>query len=72
MENLSRLVNADRLSEDREEQSLRPSSLNEFVGQRKIVDNLRVFIQSARMRKTPSTMCFWPVRPGWARPRSRL
>ncbi|MCU0843419.1 MAG: Holliday junction branch migration DNA helicase RuvB [Spirochaetes bacterium] len=53
MENLSRLVNADRLSEDREEQSLRPSSLDEFVGQRKIVDNLRVFIQSARMRKTP-------------------
>ncbi len=53
MENLSRLVNADRLSEDKEEQSLRPSSLAEFVGQRKIVDNLRVFIQSARMRKTP-------------------
>lgn len=53
MENLSRLVNADRLSEDRQEQSLRPSSLDEFVGQRKIVDNLRVFIESARMRKTP-------------------
>ncbi|HSV97967.1 MAG TPA: Holliday junction branch migration DNA helicase RuvB [Spirochaetota bacterium] len=53
MENLSRLVNADRLSEDKEERSLRPSSLGEFVGQRKIVDNLRVFIQSARMRKTP-------------------
>ncbi|HPI14122.1 MAG TPA: Holliday junction branch migration DNA helicase RuvB [Spirochaetota bacterium] len=53
MENLSRLVNADRLSEDREEQSLRPSNLDEFVGQRKIVDNLRVFIQSAKMRKNP-------------------
>jgi len=32
------------------EQSLRPRQLDEYVGQRKIVDNLRVFIQAARGR----------------------
>jgi Holliday junction DNA helicase RuvB len=32
------------------EQSLRPRHLDEYVGQRKIVDNLRVFIQAARGR----------------------
>ncbi len=51
MENLSRLVNVHKLEEDDEERSLRPSTLAEFVGQAKIVDNLKVFIQSARMRK---------------------
>ena len=32
------------------EQSLRPRQLDEYVGQRKIVDNLRVFVQAARER----------------------
>jgi Holliday junction DNA helicase RuvB len=32
------------------EQSLRPRQLDDYVGQRKIVDNLRVFIQAARER----------------------
>jgi len=30
--------------------SLRPRSLEEFVGQQKIISNLRVFIQAARER----------------------
>jgi Holliday junction DNA helicase RuvB len=32
------------------EQSLRPKQLDEYVGQRKIVDNLRVFIRAAKER----------------------
>ncbi len=32
------------------EQSLRPRQLDEYVGQRKIVDNLRIFIQAAKDR----------------------
>ncbi len=40
-----------RLKEDSElEQSLRPLSFDEFVGQKKIVDNLKVFIQAALIR----------------------
>lgn len=50
MENLSRLVNVNHLEEDEQERSLRPSTLSEFIGQSKVVDNLRVFITSARMR----------------------
>ncbi len=38
-------------SEERQfEKALRPSGLNEFSGQQKIVDNLEVFIQAAKLR----------------------
>ncbi|MCJ7666660.1 MAG: AAA family ATPase, partial [Actinobacteria bacterium] len=33
--------------------SLRPRSISEFVGQNKIIDNLKIFIDSARQRKEP-------------------
>lgn len=53
MENLSRLVNVNRLAEDEQEKNLRPSALRDFVGQHRVVENLQVFIKSARMRKQP-------------------
>src|SRR2546421_191338 len=37
------------------QQSLRPHVLDEDVGQRQIVDNLRVFIRAARHRRRPRT-----------------
>lgn len=41
-----------RFNEDIElDRSLRPLSFDEFVGQKKIVDNLKVFIQAALIRK---------------------
>jgi len=33
--------------------SLRPQSLDDFVGQEKLKENLRIFIQAAKMRKDP-------------------
>ncbi|MDR2848084.1 MAG: Holliday junction branch migration DNA helicase RuvB, partial [Bacteroidales bacterium] len=37
--------------EDKElDQSLRPAGFGEFSGQQKVVDNLRVFVQAAKMR----------------------
>lgn len=33
------------------EQNIRPAKLGEFIGQRKIIDNLSIFIQAARKRK---------------------
>ncbi|HQR29891.1 MAG TPA: AAA family ATPase, partial [Anaeromyxobacteraceae bacterium] len=36
--------------EERLEQSLRPASFDEYVGQRKLVDNFRVYAQAARQR----------------------
>jgi holliday junction DNA helicase RuvB len=45
-----RMVTAERREEDVAEASLRPLSLDEFVGQAQIRDNLRVFISAARAR----------------------
>jgi len=45
-----RLVAADRSAEDAPEASIRPLSLDEFVGQRQVRENLRIFIQAARGR----------------------
>jgi holliday junction DNA helicase RuvB len=45
-----RMVTAERREEDAAEASLRPLSLDEFVGQAQLRDNLRVFIAAARAR----------------------
>ena len=41
------------LPEDRNEGSLRPKSIHEYIGQEKAKDNLDVFIQAAKMRGEP-------------------
>lgn len=35
------------------ELSLRPTTLNQYIGQQKVKENLRIFIQAAKMRKEP-------------------
>ncbi len=51
MDNYPSLTHSERSEEDRRyEQTLRPSTLDDFVGQKKIIENLKVFIKSARMR----------------------
>jgi Holliday junction DNA helicase RuvB len=45
-----RVVAAERREEDAAEASLRPLSLADFVGQRQVRENLRVFIDAARAR----------------------
>jgi holliday junction DNA helicase RuvB len=45
-----RVIAADRRREDAPEASLRPLSLDEFVGQRQVRENLRVFVAAARAR----------------------
>ena len=51
MDNSTRLTSAKKLEEDEEEKSLRPSSFDEFIGQPQLIDNLKVFIKSARIRR---------------------
>ncbi len=41
------------LPEDRNEGSLRPKSIQEYIGQKKAKDNLYVFIEAAKMRHEP-------------------
>ncbi|HNM27108.1 MAG TPA: AAA family ATPase, partial [Saprospiraceae bacterium] len=48
---MSKQHNNEQASEDKLiEKALRPKQLDEFSGQRKIVDNLQVFIQAALQR----------------------
>lgn len=44
--------------------TLRPASLDEFVGQKKIKENLKVFIQAARKRKEALDHCLFYGPPG--------
>lgn len=47
------LVTTSLLSEDEGEFSLRPKVLQEYIGQRKVKDNLSIFISAAKMRGEP-------------------
>jgi Holliday junction DNA helicase RuvB len=55
MENLTRILDSKNLSEDEliQEISLRPSRLSEFIGQKKVTENLKIFIESAKIRNKP-------------------
>jgi Holliday junction DNA helicase RuvB len=55
MDQTSRILNSNLINEDdsKHELSLRPTCLNEFIGQKKITENLKVFIESAKLRKKP-------------------
>lgn len=45
-----RLLTNDQLKEDSCESSIRPSSIDEYIGQTEIKENLNVFIKAAKMR----------------------
>lgn len=48
-----RLIDSELKLEDIFDKSIRPESLDEYVGQEKIKENLRVFIKAAKMRNEP-------------------
>ncbi len=51
MQDEGRTLSADEQSDEGQyERALRPARLNEFVGQRKLCDNLRVFVEAAKHR----------------------
>ncbi len=47
---MSRLLDANKNKDDVEEISLRPQTLDEYVGQKELKDNLRIFIGAAKHR----------------------
>ena len=53
MDQISRILDTNKIPEEDTEQemSLRPARLDEFIGQKKITENLKVFIESAKLRK---------------------
>ena len=51
MEDESRIITTSEINEDNEiEYSLRPRNLNEYIGQEKAKENLKVFIEAAKQR----------------------
>ncbi len=65
MDEMERLVEASKLTEeDRIENTLRPSSLDEFIGQDKLKENLKVFIEAAKKRQEALDHCLFYAPPG--------
>lgn len=52
-ENEKEIVSASVIKSDEGEASLRPLTLDEYIGQEKVKENLSVFIKSAKMRGEP-------------------
>ena len=49
-----RLLDTSELTEDLESDNpLRPQSINEYVGQKKVKENLKIFIEASKIRKEP-------------------
>lgn len=61
---LPRPVSPESLPEDPLDVTLRPPTLDEFVGQDKLKRNLKVFIQAAKQRKEPLDHCLFSAPPG--------
>lgn len=51
----NRIINPNEILDENEEQdiTLRPQRLDEYVGQDKIKENLKIFIEAAKLRKEP-------------------
>ena len=47
------ITTAAILPEDRNETSLRPKTIREYIGQEKAKGNLQIFMDAAKMRKEP-------------------
>ncbi|MCH5166376.1 MAG: Holliday junction branch migration DNA helicase RuvB [Erysipelotrichales bacterium] len=50
---MDRIITSEILDEDIVDESIRPQSLDEYVGQEEVKENLRVFIEAAKMRNEP-------------------
>ncbi len=48
-----RIVDSEEREEDIFEKNIRPDTLDEYVGQKEIKENLRIFIKAAKMRNEP-------------------
>jgi Holliday junction DNA helicase RuvB len=65
MEELESIVESSKLAEeDKIENSLRPQILSEFIGQDKLKNNLKVFIEAAKNRNEALDHCLFYAPPG--------
>ena len=61
-----RIINPEleNKQEERLEKSLRPSTLEEYIGQDKIKENMKIYIESAKKRGEPLDHCLLYGPPG--------
>lgn len=65
----NRFVAPEVTENDRDnELSLRPHTLEEYIGQEQVKENLSVFMQAARLRGEPLDHVLLYGPPAWARP----
>ena len=50
---MGRIITEEKLEEDVELKNIRPSSLDEYVGQSEVKENLGIFIKAAKLREEP-------------------
>src|SRR3989339_2204156 len=50
--------------EEKIDYTLRPQSLDEFIGQKKLKENLKIYISAAKKRKEPLDHCLFYSPPG--------
>ena len=67
-----RIVDAEEQSADVFENNIRPQSLKEYVGQKEITDNLKVFIEAAKIRNEPLDHVYYMALQGLARQLYRI
>ena len=46
----NRLVTGDKLKEDNFESTIRPRTIDEYIGQKDIKENIKIFMAAAKMR----------------------
>lgn len=50
---MPRIVTENKIEEDLNDNNIRPSYLNEYIGQSEVKDNLEIFIKAAKIREEP-------------------
>ena len=56
-----RVITNHPLEEDSFEASIRPDSIDEYIGQKEVKENLNVFMKAARMRGETSLRAIWRI-----------
>jgi Holliday junction DNA helicase RuvB len=65
MDEIERIVDKEPIDDEQKaEITLRPQTLDEFIGQSKLKDNLKVFIAAAKKRGEPLDHCLFYAPPG--------
>lgn len=62
-ENITKLEVQD-IQEEKYEKTLRPQTLNEYIGQTKVKESMKIYIEAAKKRKEALDHCLFYGPPG--------